>query len=236
MSFVFIGNSHLDQFSCLTLPIENKHIVTAPGASIKGLGNPHSKTNLNGIISQFVDRSNVFVFHLGQVDFEFGYYYKSALNGVKLDKREFIDQVISIYEKYLSNLPLRKIVIGLNPTAINDMIHIFRINFLDKDCGESNKREGTGEFLTEANYKDFAHIYNESIGERNAFLRLANEALTNMCVRLDIPFFDLWPILFNNSKGELKEEYFTGGSNHHIAIRKELRDLLFLFLNTNLSI
>ena len=127
MKIVIIGNSHLDQFKPhFYLPNEN--ILEVPGASIRGLRNDNSFTGLNKKIKDSC--ADAYIFHLGLVDIEFGYYYKSALINKKIDKQDFIKDTISIYLNYLKSLNTNKIVIiGVNPTVINDMKHIFYVNF-----------------------------------------------------------------------------------------------------------
>ena len=83
MKVVIIGNSHLDQFKPhLHIPSEN--ILQIPGASIRGLMNINSTTGLNKKIKDSCP--DACIFHLGLVDIEFGYYYKSFLANEKLDK------------------------------------------------------------------------------------------------------------------------------------------------------
>jgi hypothetical protein len=233
MSVVFIGNSHLDQFSCNTMPLKS-YILYSPGASIKGLINPHSITNLNNKISLYINNNNRLIFHLGQVDFEFGYYYKSAVNNVKLDKTEFITTIIKIYETYLINIPNPKIVIGLNPTVIDDLYHTFVVNFKDNMCSNINKQQETGEDNNTIKYSDLTHIYNDTIEERNCFLNEANKAMESMCIKLNIPFLNIWPILFDTTSNKINTYYHPGRLDHHIVPRKELQDILYNYVISTL--
>jgi len=224
---IFIGNSHLDQFI-----LNHSHgvLVLHPGASIKGLLNPCSITGLNKRIGDFTNSKNTFIFHLGQVDFEFGYYYKSVLTGYKLDKAQFISGILSVYETYLQSLPNKKVIIGLNPTAIDDMFHTFNINFNDLECGPNNSIQETGEVNDSFNYSSLGHIYNDSIEERNTFLEMANQEMKRMCMKNGIEFIDLWPLLFDCETHTLGKEFHPGCLDHHIKPSETLREYLLRFV------
>ena len=100
-NLIFIGNSHLDQFCILEgKSIFDKYnctldkIIAIPGSSIKGLNNIHSSTGLNKQILEYNYPEKTYIFHLGQVDIEFGYYYKSVLANNKLSIDEFMNNLI----------------------------------------------------------------------------------------------------------------------------------------------
>ena len=229
--FFLVGNSHMDQFYSLEnislYPIER---VTAGGASIRGLVNPNSKTGLNQKI-QTLNSSpiNYFIFHLGQVDIEFGYYYKSALANKKLDVSSFIDETIRIYERFLQQIKGTPIVIGVNPTAIKDTKHIFGVNFADYECHDNNKVQEVGELSEERTYESLAHIYNDSVEKRNDSLFSMNNALKTMCIKNRWAFIDMMPIL--NENGILAERFQKPHLDHHIKPLYELAKYLSDQLN-----
>ena len=229
--FFLVGNSHLDQFKSLEnislFPIER---IYAGGASIRGLVNPTSRTGLNQRIHNFnISPINYFLFHLGQVDMEFGYYYKSALANKKLDVSSFIDETIRIYERFLQKLKGTPIVIGVNPTAIKDTKHIFGVNFADYECHDNNKVQEVGELSEERTYESLAHIYNDSVEKRNDSLFSMNNALKTMCIKNRWAFIDMMPIL--NENGILAERFQKPHLDHHIKPLYELAKYLSDRLN-----
>lgn len=226
---IFIGNSHLDQFRLTSL---HGIIICMPGASIKGLLNPASSTQLNTKIQTYNHSDNLFILHLGQVDFEFGYYYKSSLNGTKLDKTAFIENIVKIYETYLSELKCDKIVIGLNPTVIKTNLHIYNVNFRDSMCWQNNMRQEIGEYNKYLTYEALSHIYNDTLYERNMFLMEANNCLKKMCIARNIPFLDLWPCLFNEETCTIYNKYSPAVDDHHLVPHNDLQECLLRFIST----
>jgi len=227
MKVVIIGNSHLDQFKPNRL-LPNENILQFPGASIRGLRNDNSFTGLNRKIKDSC--ADAYIFHLGLVDIEFGYYYKSYLINEKINKQEFIKDTTSIYLNYLKSLNTNKIIIvGLNPTVITDNRHIFKVNFEDNP---NNTLQETGKGNNEVTYEDLSHIYNDTIEERNIFLKDMNEALKIMCNENNFIFYDLWDELFDNDKMYIKNIYIPPVVDHHLVanetIYNKLQDMINL--------
>lgn len=199
-SVYFVGNSHLDQFivNNIRLPVPTRTLCVS-GASIRGLTNPNSTTGLNSLIRS-VDRDDaLFVFHLGQVDIEFGYFYKSALQNRRLDQREYIDEMIQRYETFLSSLQGKCMIVGVNPSVITDMGHIFRVNFQDSICSANNTLQETGCWNSSVAFDSLAHIYDMTQKELTGFLKMANCAIQDMCTRTGCRFLNMWPILADES-------------------------------------
>jgi len=229
--FYLVGNSHTDQFKSFVdislYPVTRIHFA---GASIRGLLNPNSKTGLNLIIKELDTRpNNVFLFHLGQVDIEFCYYYKSVLANSKLDVSKFIFDTIQIYEQFLQKIKGTPVVIGTNPTAIKDTRHIFRVNFKDIMFHANNKLQEVGEFVEERTYESSEHIYNDSIEKRNQALFSMNDALKTMCIKNRWAFIDMMPIL--NENGILAERFQKPDLDHHVKYSDELGKYLSYRLN-----
>jgi hypothetical protein len=195
--------------------------VQATGASIRGLLNSNSLTGLNQEVKQHdIDISTCFIFHLGQVDIEFGYYYKCALANVKLDIHTFIADTIDIYTKYLQTIQGKIIIIGVNPTAITDMSHTFYVNFKDTMCHQNNRVQQVGEFQSNRTYESLAHIYNDSIDIRNQSLLFMNNALQKMCVINGWKFIDMTPIVAKD--GQLAPQFQPNRLDHHLVPSIEL--------------
>ena len=83
------------------------------GASIKGLSNPNSKLQLNEKIQKysFENPDSILVFFLGQVDIEFGYYYKCVCDKIKYKIEDYINEIINTFEKYLLTSVKNKFII-----------------------------------------------------------------------------------------------------------------------------
>jgi hypothetical protein len=191
------------------------------GASIRGLLNPNSTTGLNQQVKQHdIDISTCFIFHLGQVDIEFGYYYKCALVNTKIDIHSFIADTIDIYTRYLKTVQCNVIIIGVNPTAITDMAHTFYVNFKDISCHQNNTIQQVGEFQKDIPYESFSHIYNDSIDVRNQSLLLMNTALHSMCDKNGWKFIDMMPIV--STDGRLAQQFQPARLDHHLIPSVEL--------------
>jgi len=220
--YFLVGNSHLSQFKSINQ--ESSYPITVlhgMGASIRGLLNPNSTTGLNQQVKHAdTDISTCFIFHLGQVDIEFGYYYKSALANTKLDIHTFIADTINIYTQYLKTIQGRVIIIGVNPTAITDMSHTFYVNFKDTVCHQNNRLQQVGELEIDRSYPSLAHIYNDSINTRNQSLLLMNNALHGMCVTNGWKFIDMMPIVSHD--GLLASQFQPTRLDHHLVPSVEL--------------
>lgn len=234
-SITFVGNSHLDQFKIndINVPL-NKKIIYVPGASIRGLLNESSFTGLNKMVYAHDSAQNIFVFHLGQVDIEFGYFYKSALNNSKLDKSEFIVQLIHIYKTFLQKLKSKIIIIGVNPSVIKDINHIFNVNFKDARCHQNNFMQETGCWQEKITIDKYKHIYNETQNDITSFLENTNIAIKNMCIENNFIFYDVWKVLVDESNN-IKPEYCPMCIDHHIipsnTLQKELSECINYYVN-----
>ncbi len=225
MKVVIVGNSHLDQFKPY-LYIPNENILQISGASIRGLINNNSTTGLNKKIKDSCP--DACIFHLGLVDIEFGYYYKSFLANEKLNKQHFIADTISIYLKFLKSLTCKIVIIGVNPTVITDMRHNFNINFEDDP---NNILQETGKGYREVTYESLSHIYDDTIEERNMFLKDMNEALKSMCEENNFTFYDLWDELIDTDGKHIKTMYMPPHLDHHLVTSSSIYNKLPEILN-----
>jgi hypothetical protein len=222
MSLYFIGNSHLDQFKLETCPRVVK--IAYVGASIKGLTNPNSKLKLNTHIQTIIqsDPSPQLVFCLGQVDIEFGYYYKCVIDQKKYDIMEYIDDLIIKYEVYLKTLPCKVHICCINPTVITHMEHIFKVCFTE-DNGKEGGYSGITSNLTFNEIK--LQYLNDSFEIRWNMNVKFNEMLENMCKKNNYNYINYWPVLMNKD-GTLQDKYKPIGIDHHLndCNSIELRD------------
>lgn len=212
----FVGNSHVDQFNIPTYssrtgqPIDRIYCM---GASVKGLMNPNSISGLRSMILDYQSKnpSSKLVFFLGQVDLDFGYYYKCVKDNVKHDMREYVDNLVSLYEMFLSTYITNAFtVLGINPSVIRDIRHNYNVSF---QCPN-----GATGFYSEVNrdlrFEDVGHIYSDSLETRCMFTKMFNQSLAGMCARRHFNFIDISPVLFDGN-GVLKSKYVPDGEMHH---------------------
>jgi hypothetical protein len=211
MSYCFIGNSHLDQFH-----VSNSvHKLYKTGASIKGLVNPTSKLQLREDIQYFLNShpNTTLVFFLGQVDIEFGYYYKCVIDQIKYDIQEYIDDLITKYESYLKSLTCPIIVLPINPTVIQENLHIYRVCFTE-DYGKPGYYSET---VTDMPFESekVQKFVNDSFDTRYSHNVLFNKKLEEMCQKHSFRFVDFWPYICED--GILQSKYVPKNTDHHLV-------------------
>ncbi len=204
MRLAFIGNSHLDQFNLTKYA--DIQIIYERGSSIKGLVNPESKLKLKTIINNFIDNSPDYslVFFLGQVDIEFGYYYKCIIDNIKYDIDAYYDDLIERYKSYLKTLNCNFFILSINPTTITDIAHIFNICFR---CNNGNvgyySEQNTKIILNEHIYS----ILNDSYDTRLSNHKRFNDKLEDMCLKSNFKYINFWDIIMDNTTNRIKDKY-----------------------------
>jgi hypothetical protein len=208
----FIGNSHINQFN---LP-ENIDRLYCLGASIKGLSNPNSTLKLHEKIQEYCDEKPdaILLFVLGQVDIEFGYYYKCVKDGVKYAVKEYCDDLTQGFEQYLChNIKNPFYVLSINPTVITDIIHNFNVSFR---C-----INGIVGFYSELNesvqFEDVSQFYNDSFEVRFENNRIMNDSLRAMCEKNGFKFIDFWDVLLDE-ENRVKQQYLPYFLDHHLCV------------------
>lgn len=231
-NILLIGNSHVKQF-CYNLKKYEFDIKTIEvvGASIKGLVNINSQLKLKELILNFqnnnLEKNYFLCFFLGQVDVEFGYYYKCVKDNTKYDINEYIDDLIEKYYIFLKNdIVLPFCVISINPTVITDIEHNFRVSF---KCN-NGKNGYYSELNNKYSFENFKHIYNDSYDKRFEYNKIFNDKLKKMCNKNNFKYIDLWNIITENNK--VRECYYPKKSDHHLVVNDtELFDYLVEKIN-----
>ena len=116
--------------------MDNINSIYAIGASIKGLTNPNSKLQLNKAIDEYHTKNaqSTLIFFLGQVDVEFGFFYKQWKEQRTFSIDEYLDDLISHYETYLlKHLHYKFIILPINPNVITDIKHNYKVSFLQNN-------------------------------------------------------------------------------------------------------
>jgi hypothetical protein len=209
----FIGNSHLEQFNLHTKQCEfTFHKMGFLGASIKGLTNENSTLGMKDSINAYCinNPDSILIFVLGQVDIEFGYYYKCVIDNIKYDISEYIDDLILRYEKYLNSLTNKFIILPINPTVILDMKHSFYVSFRDLN----GKLSFYSDILEDIKYEDVEKtFYNDSYETRFNNNKLFNERLEIICKKNNYKYINFWSVVLDE-QGNVKQEYKTLGDHH----------------------
>lgn len=227
---VVIGDSHTSQYGFDNIKnyneIESITLINAPGASIKGLLKENSTLGLlNRIKNIEFNKNKKTLFIIGQCDVEFGYYYKSVLNGSKISLDEFFDDLIKKYREFLLTYKNDFIVSAINPCTVLNNEYNFNINFKDGVSHVTNNFNETGELNSSINFDDYKHIYNESNEVRNNNHKYFNKKLEEMCKNNNFKFINIWDDITDNNI--IKEKFKREGENHHLNINLELLEILY---------
>ena len=99
----------------------------------------------------------------------------------------------------------------MSPGVYNHLLHkIHVVNFRVRL--NYNTLQETGILNDNINYECLSHIYNDTIEERNMFLKDMNDSLKYMCKENKFIFYDLWEQLIDtdgvNIKWDLWNEHF----------------------------
>lgn len=226
-SLCFIGNSHINQFNLKNF--KNIHILYEMGASIKGLTNPNSKLQMAEKIRLFSENNpnTTLLFFLGQVDVEFGYYYKCVVDNIKYNINDYIDDLIIRYEKYLKTLTTNFYILSINPTVIKNIEIIYRVTF----CEDNGKNGEYSSVIPNFTFEDMKKYVDESFDKRFEINKLFNTKLEEMCNRNNFKFINIWDVLFEN--GKLKEKYLPINDDHHLRIPHDFDLLNYIYVKIN---
>lgn len=211
-----IGNSHIGQFNSNDYKDINVDKLYSLGASIKGLTNSSSKLKLGEKIINYQNNNpnTILYFFLGQVDVEFGYYYKCVIDNVKYDINIYIQNLINEYEKFLINNITNTIcILSINPTVITDIFHNFIVSFGCTNGGDAGYSITSQNNLYQYHtYKDT--IYNDTYEIRYNYNKLFNDQLEIMCKRNNYKYINFWNIITENNI--VKKEYMPIKVDHHL--------------------
>ena len=215
MHLCFIGNSHVGQFNLDKYNgIHNINNIYSLGASIKGLTNPLSKLQLDKKIDEYYHKNPdvTFIYFLGQVDIEFGYFYKQWKIQKKISIEEFIDDLINYYQTYLLNHNnYNFIILPINPNVITDVKHNFKVSFL-----ENYGKSGGYSEETNLKFEDVKDLYNLSNEELCYHNKLFNKKLKLMCLKNNFKYIDFIPILLDKD-GSVKQMFKPKKVDHHLV-------------------
>jgi hypothetical protein len=187
------------------------------GASIKGLSNPNSQLQLNEKIQQysFENPDSILVFFLGQVDIEFGYYYKCVCDKIKYKIEDYINDIINTFEKYLlTSVKNKFIILSINPTVIKNIEHNFNVSFRCNNGYNGYYSIENPDILFD-NYKNT--IYNDSYEDRFYNNKLMNTYFKTMCIKNNFLYIYFWNIVMENDN-TIKSKYLPYHDDHHLRL------------------
>ena len=215
MQICFISNSHINQFNLNKYKGPyNINRIYSSGASIKGLTNPDSKLQLNKAIDEYYNKNtqSILIYFLGQVDVEFGFFYKQWKEQRTFSIDEYIDDLIGHYETYLlKHLHYKFIILPINPNVITDIKHNYKVSFL-----ENNGKNGYYSEETNLKFEDLKYLYNLSYEELCYHNKLFNKKLKCMCLKNNFKFIDFIPMLLDKD-GNVKQHFKPKHIDHHLV-------------------
>lgn len=216
----FIGNSHIDQFKeniNLTIyPDIEIEKIYAIGASIKGLVNENSRLQLKEQILNYQKQNptSILLFFLGQVDIEFGYYYKCVKDNKKYNINEYVNDLVNKYLIFIKeNIKNECYIISINPTVISNIEHNFNVCFRCNN-GNIGFYSELNTCFTFDNYKDT--IFNDNYSTRYNNNKIFNTILKEESEKENINYIDLWNIITDND--QVKEQFIPTTIDHHLVV------------------
>jgi len=200
----FVGSSLRNKYLYITYKNKNFLILNASqdSVSISGLDKLISKTSYNNIIRNNIDnlKTNYNIFKLGQVDVEFIYYYKVYKKHETITKKEFYNDIITKYVRFLLTLNVNIIVCGINLPGLTTDTEIIKYLCYITNISESeliNK-----DITLQIKMKDALYF---------------NDMLKNTCSDHNIIYFDVISetIKYVDDNIHIKDEFFEGGGIHY---------------------
>ena len=178
------------------------------GATLAGLPKRISTLDVKNRMIDYLknNKPDFLILKFGQVDIDLSYYYKIVVKKEEIDKSEYIQNLLSCYEKLIVELSYyidkKKIIIfGINPPSLvkKESCYIYTSKIV------LNKNEHLSGLL-----KDKI----ESIQERTYFSKLFNIQLKDMCCKNDIKFIEVFDEFLNSEN--IVSDMFTNNNDHHL--------------------
>lgn len=204
------GDSHCRIFFGLNNTINNNNYQLInkyrSAASIKGLNNPESKTQIGKDIIEYLKKQNkndIIALKFGQVDIEYVYFYKKHVKNENIEFNVFTKNVLDNYFEFINKirkLGFKKIIIISTNLPIP----------------EKYLRKIQSEIKLKINI-DYSYISNNFI--------IFNKELKKYCILNKVQYLDLIPIIskVENNIYILKNEF--RGFDHHLRGGEFLPDL-----------
>ncbi len=193
-----------------------------PGASVKGVGRRDSSLNITDKILEKIGSDDIVVLVLGQVDIELGIYYRRFVLEINDTQEVFVKDCMLNYRILIDKV--RQKAKGVIIKGINMPINIDRHRAI-----EFTKRIIT-ENLKEKHEIDRAYTnLNKGmpdILERIAMAQRFNNALQEMCIELEIEYFDInkeicYPV------GMVREEFIAYELDTHLILSLKIIQIHF---------
>lgn len=199
------GCSHSRVFKKLNLDHYNIDCENISGATLMGLPKRISTLDVKNRMIHYLKQNepDFLVLKFGQVDIDLSYYYKLVVKGEKINKSEYIRNLINCYRKIIVELSeyidKKKIIIfGINPPSLID----------EQACYIYTSR------IINANFSNVLKNKIESIKERTKFSKLFNENLQQMCLEYDIKYTCVFDEVLNSDN--VVSNRFTNNNDHHL--------------------
>ncbi|MEB3339385.1 tetratricopeptide repeat protein [Okeania sp.] len=221
--YIILGSSHSGLF---IQKYENLDVVvySIPAASVAGFGKRESTLNTSNLVRHIVESKSFdkFIFKLGQVDIEYGYYYKLIMKGENVKFEDFAQNIASIYFDFLTSLEVeieKLVVFGANLPSI----------FVHRNAVKNVVNIITDRIINPNNSKSIDTIINQIVAqltnvlppivERTKRSLKFNEILKGFCQEYQITYRDFTEETLDLNTGILKLDFVDKSPencDHHL--------------------
>ncbi len=229
MKIICFGDSHGHYFRNVYPHFADVEPITIDAATIIGLGRVESTLNARDTIFNQISslgREDYIALKFGQVDIEFGFYYRNAFKGEAISFDSFVQLLVESYINFIQNikeLHPNIVVCGINlPTIFN---HEHAVEHTSKTIIEYIEDKSLVQtFLNKLN-----SIF-PSVKDRTLMSIDFNAALKKACASIQTPYFDLTEEALNPSWGLLSSKFRPFVVDHHYPLTYEIVEIFTLKL------
>ena len=234
LKILAIGDSHTATFSkninfeYSSLPDFNVTVKAIKMASARGLSTGSPTTNSVAIIDANLDvlgMPDYLCLNFGQVDAEFGFYYKTILKREPLDFEQYSTKIVQAYvqacDKYKSRTKAL-VIKGINlPTISSRNRATFSVA---RQIGVIGRHSTYNKSFAKRLVKRIESRLPE-YSERCARVRFFNGILQKECNKYDISYFDINGEIFDETNNTIRPEFLPVSSlDHHVALTAKVSE------------
>ena len=209
MIIKIFGDSHSRIFKKINLTKFTIDVDSISGASLSGLTNKNSQLQVKNKIIDYLhnNKPSFLIFKFGQVDIDLQYYFKIVIKNQKINKKEYVKNLIQNYIKFIDEIskiyPKHKIIIyGINPPTLIDKQKCF--DYTLRIISEKNINNDIKNKLLNSI---------DNIEERTIFSKLFNKTCKYYCDKNNIKYIEVFDDLLENN---IIMSKYTNNNDHHI--------------------
>lgn len=229
-----IGDSHTKYFNLKKRSTADRMRLSDPlpfsmraevlhGASLTGLRSYSSTMKVRERIDATAATSKRLCLSVGQVDLELGYYFRQVIKGETWSPESYVDYLLSIYKKFLSELSLGSCdlsIKGVNLSVLST--RAFAASYVSRILTENIPEKSEA-----AREKMFSSLLNERA--QNDMHILFNDQVRELCSQKGHRYFDVNDYLAaKDAKGAVKVPATLDGAlqpmkmDHHVVSTVEV--------------